>query len=141
MALKVFVDSDVVISSLISSTGAAFLLLNQTTDLDLFISNKSNEELKKVVERLHIESEALRKLILTRFKVINLDETIVEIKSAFTDYVLDIDDAHIVAGAKKAKVQFLISYNTKHFKADKIKDDFNVILTTPSNLLQYLRSI
>ena len=141
MALKVFVDSDVVISSLISSLGAAFLLLNQTSDLDLFISNKSLEELEKVTERLHIESEGLRKLMRTRFKTVILDESLEEIKSAFTDYVIDIDDAHIVAGAKKANAQFFISYNKKHFKSERIKEDFNIILTTPSNLLQYLRSI
>ncbi len=80
-------------------------------------------------------------MIEERIKIIILDETIDEIKLSFAEYVLDIDDAHIVAGAKKAKVQFLISYNTKHFKADKIKNDFDIILTTPSNLLQYLRSI
>jgi len=141
VALKVFVDSDVVISSLISSTGAAFLLLNQTTDIELFISNKSKEELEKVVDRLGLSSIELKQLIQTRVTTIHLEKTLEEIKKEFADHVLDIDDAHIVAGAKKAKVNFLISYNTKHFKADKIKDDFNIILTTPSNLLQYLRSI
>ena len=45
MPLKVFVDSDVIISSLISSTGAACILLNQK-DLDLFISNVSLKELE-----------------------------------------------------------------------------------------------
>ncbi len=141
MTLKVFVDSDVLISSLISSTGAAFLLLNQTSELELFISNKSNEELEKVVNRLNLSSLELQQLIQTRFSVVDLDETLEEIKKEFSDHVLDINDAHIVAGAKKANVTFLISYNTKRFKADKIKDEFNIILTTPSNLLQYLRSI
>jgi len=141
MALKVFVDSDVVISSLIPSTGAAFLLLNQTTDIELCISNKSKEELEKVVDRLGLSSIELKQLIQTRVTTIHLEKTLKEIKKEFADHVLDIDDAHIVAGAKKAKVNFLISYKTKHFKADKIKDDFNIILTTPSNLLQYLRSI
>lgn len=141
MALKVFIDSDVVISSLISSTGAAFLLLNQITDLELFISNMSKDELEKVVDRLGLSSTALKQLTQTRVTIINLEKRLEEIKKEFADHVLDIDDAHIVAGAKKANVNFLISYNTKHFKADKIKDDFNIILTTPSNLLQYLRSI
>lgn len=141
MALKVFVDSDVVISSLISTTGAAFLILNQTGDLELFISNVSNLELEKVAERLDLDTDRLKTLIKERFTVIHLEETIEEIKTKFAEYTLDIDDSHIVAGAKFAGIQFLISYNTKHFKADKLKEDFNIILTTPSNLLQYLRSI
>ncbi len=141
MPLKVFIDSDVVISSLISSTGAAFLILNQTNDLDLFISNISIRELEEVVKRLDLDQKQLKDLIDERFSVTQLKETIKEIKTDYLKYVLDIDDAHIVAGAKAGEVQFLISYNTKHFKADKLKDDFNIRVITPANFLQYLRSL
>ncbi|HSW88267.1 MAG TPA: PIN domain-containing protein [Candidatus Saccharimonadales bacterium] len=138
--LKVFVDSDVVIPSLISSNGAAFLLLNEIDELDLFISNISNQELEEVVDRLQLNREQLEKLISKSLTSTHLKNSIGELKEEYSKYVLDIDDAHIVAGAKEANVQFLISYNTKHFKADKLKEDFNIILTTPANLLQHLRS-
>ncbi len=141
MPLKVFVDSDVIISSLISSTGAAFLLLNQTGVPKLFVSNVSLRELKEVVERLGLSEEKLNDLITRHFSIVQLKESVTTIKSEFAEYVLDINDAHIVAGAQKANAQFLISYNTKHFKSDKLKKKFNIILTTPANLLQYLRSI
>src|SRR3989344_1793362 len=141
MALKVFVDSDVVISSLISSTGAAFLLLNQTDDIELYISNISMSELERVMERLSLDASNLKKLAKKRFTIFQLGKTVAEVKKQFSDYVLDIDDAHIVAGAVRAKVQFLISYNTKHFKSDKLREDFNIILSTPANFLQYLRSL
>ncbi len=141
MPLKLFVDSDVIISSLISSTGAAFLLLNQTDELQLFISNVSLQELEIVIERLGLSKERLEDLIRKRFSLVKLDKPIEKIKSEFLEYVLDINDAHIVAGAHEASAEFLISYNTKHFKVDKLKEEFNVILTTPANLLQYLRSI
>lgn len=140
MPLKVFVDSDVIISSLLSSTGAAFLLLNQTDELQLFVSNVSLAELKIVVERLDLSEEKLNTLIQKRFSTVRLKDSISTIKMEFAEYVLDIDDAHIAAGAKETHAQFLISYNTKHFKADKLKEKFNIILTTPANLLQYLRS-
>lgn len=141
MALKVFVDSDVAISSLISPTGAAFLLLNQTDDLDLFISNISLKELENVAERLHLEQEKLKTLTATRFSIVHLPDTREEVKTTFSDFVLDRDDSHIVAGATKAEVQFLITYNTRHFKADKVRTDFTIILATPANFLQYLRSL
>ena len=141
MALRVFVDSDVVISSLISSTGAAFLLLNQTDDIELYISNISMSELERVTERLSLDGQTLKKLAKRRFTILQLGKTAEEMKKQFSDYVLDIDDAHIVAGAVRAKVQFLISYNTKHFKSDKLREDFNIILSTPANFLQYLRSL
>jgi predicted nucleic acid-binding protein len=141
MPLKVFVDSDVIISSLISSTGAAFLLLNRTDKIQLFVSNVSMVELKKVVGRLDLSEKKLNDLIRSHFSRVQLKETVTKIKLELVEYVLDINDAHIVAGAQKANAQFLISYNTKHFKADKLKEKFNIILTTPANLLQYLRSI
>lgn len=141
MALKVFVDSDVVISSFISSTGAAFSLLNQTDDVELYISNISMQELEMVTERLRLDGQTLKKLVKKRFIIFQLGKTVEEVKKQFSDYVLDIDDAHIVAGAVRAKVQFLISYNTKHFKSDKLRADFNIILSTPANFLQYLRSL
>lgn len=141
MPLKVFIDSDVVISSLISSNGAAFLILNQTNDLDLFVSNISIRELEEVVKRLNLDQRQLKELVDQQFSVIQLKATIKEIKTSYLKYVLDIDDAHIVAGAKAKEVQFLISYNIKHFKVDKLKDDFNIRLMTPANFLQYLRSL
>lgn len=141
MPLKVFVDSDVIISSLISSTGAAFLLLNQIDELKLFISNVSLQELKIVTERLGLSETKLNSLIIDKFSIVKLNQSLDEIKAEFSEYVLDINDAHIAAGAQKASVKFLISYNTKHFKADKLKEKYNIILSTPANLLQYLRSI
>lgn len=140
MALKIFVDSDVVISSLISQAGAAFLLLNQTDNLDLFISTESLRELQKVVVRLSLDQKKLKNLIDKKLSVVQLSEKREELKKQFAEYVLDENDAHIVAGAKVANARFLISYNTRHFKTDRLKRDFNIILTTPANLLQYLRS-
>ena len=141
MALKIFVDSDVVLSSLMSSTGAAYLLLNMTDDLDLFISNISFKELEEVADRLNLKQEKLKSLIDKRFSIVKLKDSGEKIKEQFADYILDQDDAHIVAGAKEAKTQFLVTYNTRHFKTDKLKKDFDIILTTPANLLQYLRSV
>ena len=44
VSLKVFVDSDVVISSLLSSTGAAYFLLHNIDAVELSISNLSLQE-------------------------------------------------------------------------------------------------
>jgi predicted nucleic acid-binding protein len=135
---KVFVDSDVVISSLISSTGAAHLLLHRK-DIVPFISSYSKKELLMVIKRLSIEKERLQALI-ERFKIVKLVETIAKIKEGYREYTSDVCDAHIIAGAVKAKTGFVISYNIRHFQVDKIKRDFDIKVTTPANFLQYLRS-
>ena len=141
MSLKVFVDSDVIVSSLLSSSGAAHFLLHHTDSVKLYISNLSLQEIRIVVGRLSIDSNKLVSLLEGNIDIVQLQYTKETVKAAYGHYVLDEDDAHIVAGAKEAKAKFLVSYNSKDFKVDKIKQDFTIILITPSHLLQYLRSL
>lgn len=138
--LKIFVDSDVIISSLISSKGAAFYLLNQTKE-NFYVSNHSIDELKIVVKRLNIEIKKLNALLTTKLKRVNTNKDLSQIKKQFTDYAADPNDCHIVSGAKDAEAKFLVTYNIKDFKPDKIKQDLNIIVTTPAKFLQYLRSL
>lgn len=138
--MRIFVDSDVVISSLISQSGAAYLMLN-TPSLRLFISSFSKRELEVVVQRLGIESARLKKIIDNNLSIVNISEPLGEIKESFGQYVIDVDDAHIVAGAKAAKAGFLITYNIRDYKTEKIKQDLNILILTPAAFLQYLRSI
>lgn len=140
MIKKVFVDSDVIISSLISSTGASYFLLNQTSNLEFYISNISEKELTEVADRLEINQDKLQNLLKKRFKEVQIED-LVKIKLNYSEYTIDLDDIHIVAGAKESKVNFLISYNTRHFKIDRIRQDFNIVVMTPATFLQYLRSI
>ena len=141
MAHTLFVDSDVVISSLLSSKGAAYLLTRQTKDIKLCISNISQKELETVVSRLRISQDKLQLLIEKSFDLIELKQTLDQIKKEFGNYITDIDDAHIVLGAKESKARFLITYNIKHYKVEKIKQDFSILIMTPGQFIQYLRSL
>jgi predicted nucleic acid-binding protein len=140
-SIRVFVDSDVVISSLISTLGAAYTLVHDTEEVNLNISNFSAMELEKVVNRLHLDSEKLQTIISTRFATVTISQSYKKVQEQFAPYVRDIDDAHIVARAKEAKVTFLVSYNIRHFEAEKLRQDFQIILLTPGLFLQYLRSL
>lgn len=140
MIKKVFVDSDVIISSLVSSTGASYFLLNQTSNLEFYISNISQKELIEVADRLKISQNKLQNLLKKRFKEVQIED-LAKIRLNYSEYTVDLDDIHIVAGARQSKVNFLISYNTRHFKIDRIKQDFNIVVMTPAIFLQYLRSI
>lgn len=137
--MNIFVDSDVVISSLISSSGAAYLLLNKES-ITPYISNFSYKELSIVIERLSLDKKRLEALTNSRFKTIELKEDISEIKQNYGEYVFDSHDSHIIAGAVKAKTRYLITYNLKHFNIEKIRRDFNILIITPGMFLQYLRS-
>lgn len=137
--MKVFIDSDVIIASFLSSSGASYYLLHKTETITSFISQYSQKELQVVMQRLDIPSHKLS--TLEKVHVIHIQGSHDEVKKTYSKYVLDEYDAHIVAGAVQAKAKFLITYNTKDFKSDVIKDAFGCIITTPANFLQYLRSI
>lgn len=136
----VFVDSDVIISSLLSTKGAAYLLLNDLKGL-FTISNISQKEIEKVADRLEISQDKLKFLLAKKFKKVMLPANLPEIKKAFQSYVKDPDDAHIVAGAAKSKAKFLLTYNIKDFNRQKISEDLGITVLTPAQYLQYLRSL
>ncbi|MGH7142220.1 MAG: PIN domain-containing protein [Candidatus Saccharimonadales bacterium] len=140
-SIRVFIDSDVVISSLISKSGAAYTLLQNNQQLELYVSNLSITELEKVASRLRLAIQDLHDLINSQLVAINIGQSLNTVKQRFAGYVSDIDDAHIVAGAKEAKATFIVSYNIRDFKAEKINQDFQIVLLTPGLFLQYLRSL
>ena len=137
--IRVFVDSDVIISSLISSSGAAYALLHATKLTELYVSNFSIKELEKVVSRLKLEQSILDEVVSSLLVTIRVNQTYKKVGLEYADYVRDPDDAHIVAGAKLAKASFLVSYNIRHFNAEKLREDFQIVLLTPGLYLQYLR--
>ena len=141
MPQTIYVDSDVVISSLLSSKGAAYLLIHHTIDIKLFISNLSQKELEIVAIRQDISLNELKLLLERRFNLVDLKHAMDEARKEYKDYVTDYNDAHIVLGAKEAKVRFLITYNIRDFKIEKIKKDFNILVMTPGQYLQYRRSL
>lgn len=136
--LAAFVDSDVIISSLISEKGAARLLVGRFGS-NLHISNYSHKELEKVVARLSLNQAVLAKTI-QGLKLVKLKRSLAEIKKELGTYVSDLDDTHVVAGAVKAKARFLVTYNQKHYQAGRIKRDLGILVVTPAVFLQYLRS-
>lgn len=136
----VFVDSDVIISSLLSTKGAAYLLLNEQKD-KFAISNLSKKEIRQVADRLEISRDKLQNLIKGRLETVKLTKNLTKIKKDFKDYTSDVNDAHIIAGAAQTKVKFLLTYNIRHFDRQKISKDFGITVLTPGQYLQYLRSL
>lgn len=139
MTIRVFVDSDVIISSLISRTGAAYLLMHDIR-IVRFVSDISFSELKRVAVKLHILEKELVSLIRLQCKEVWVGDKGKALKQ-MADYTRDTGDAHIVLGAKRAKVKFLVTYNMKHYRKEKIQEDLRIIVLPPAFLLQYLRSL
>ena len=80
---RVFVDSDVVISSMISEVGASRILTSGNGFFLPIISNFSLQEITQVSERLQV-SKSTFKQIINSVEVINIDISLESLKSEFS---------------------------------------------------------
>lgn len=134
MEIKVFLDSDVIISALLTPNGVSANVLEQQ-NIKRIITHISHQELETVAQRMNIPDINLTYLIKTY-----CDEQILKVNIAeFSPYTFDQFDTHIIAGAVQSHVKFLISYNIKHFNGEKIKEDFDILVMSPGQFLQWLR--
>lgn len=139
-SLKVFFDSDVVISSLLSTQGAAYLLLENKENVpySCYLSNVSREEIITVSKRLELFLESV---------LIHLDKYFLETRltksevKEFLSFVKDPNDAHIIAATKKAECPFMVTYNKKDFLITEIKSLLDIIIMSPGEFLQFTRSL
>ena len=135
--IKVFLDTDILISALLSKTGASSEVL-KIKGFQKIISNTVKSELKEVCARLNISH---REKLLKNIDCISLNLPKQRIIKNYLEYVFDEKDSHIIAAAVKSKSKFLLSYNIKDYKIDKIRNNFGIIVSKPGNFLQYLRSL
>lgn len=135
-----FLDSNIIISSLISKTGASYELLSNADHL-IIISNYSDKEIlraSKRLKRFNLSDTRIHEAII-KIRQVKVPITIAQIKKKYSNFVIDIDDSHVIAGAIYSKSSYLLTYNIKHFKVEKIKEELNIIVTDPGKYLHSLR--
>lgn len=137
--IQVFLDADVVISAMLSETGASYAIINNRK-VKKIISKGILKEVEVVLTRLKISPVAARKL-LRNIRVIPLKTSKRIILKNFRRYIYDEEDAHVIAGAVISKSMILLTHNLRHYKVNKINSDLGIILFKPGNFLQYLRSL
>jgi len=137
--IQVFLDTDVVISALLSKKGASYQLVSNPK-LVKIVSKSVGDEILEVAKRLGIKKQRVQGLVKS-IKTISLSLTKKEILTTYRDFVHDETDAHVVAGASKERlVGFLLTHNLRHYKVDMIKTKLGILVIKPGNFLQYFRS-
>lgn len=137
--IRVFLDTDVIISSLLSKTGASANLISNPK-IEKIITNTVEQEIIEVSQRLNIDNQNTNST-LKKIKIISLGISKKVLLKNYAEYVIDEKDTHVVAGARKSKSKFLLSHNSRHYKVNKIENAIGVLVIKPGNFLQYLRSI
>lgn len=135
---SVFLDTDVLISSILSTQGAAHYVIYKL-NVKKHITQYSLVEIEEVSKRLAISPKKLLDTIENDFKTKTLNETYQKCEELYSNYVADVNDSHIVAGAVVSDVQYLLTYNKKHFRSSELLRDFNIIIMTPGEFMQFMR--
>ena len=139
---RVFLDSSVLISGVISQTGAssAILDLGEAGEIVIILSKGVLVETDRVFERKFPDlAEEFRKFIKSLSPSVADDPTSEEIREA--ESVIDKDDAPILAAAKKENIHYLVSLDTKHFHTNKVRQYLKSPVVTPAQFLTEFRKI
>ncbi len=134
---KIFVDSSVLISAAISSTGSARDLIKSSlnNEIVVIVSNLVLEETQR-----NLTSKAPEALDALRYFLEALNpEVVIPGKTLVrkVSKIVDLKDAPIVAGAIFSKADYLVSFDRKHLLAHKreIEIHFKVKVVTPDEIV------
>ncbi len=136
--LKVFLDTSVLFSAVLSQTGGArkLFLLAEAGLLQLVVGPNVLREAEEVVRR---KAPASLPLLAQLLEAGGLETAIaptpkqVESAQVFVAYQ---PDAHVLAEAIRAKADWFVTHDKEHFLKSKKTIDLNLEIGTPGDLLQ-----
>jgi predicted nucleic acid-binding protein len=139
--VKIFFDSSALVAGIISASGAARALLQlaEIEELDVVINEQVIVETERVLARKSPRNLPDFRQAIKIVRPIIVRETAKDVQKCLY-MIADPDDAPILAAAIKAKVDFLITYNRKHFLDDpKVAEKSGLQIGTPGDALAWLR--
>ena len=136
MVIKLFFDADALIAGSASSSGAAFVLL-QLCELGIlkgYTCQQVVEECRRnIVKKLPQAKKIFEQIISCSLQI---DKTPAQdYINQFTDYAHK-KDLPILASAIKTKVNYLVTFNTKHFFPSP---ELEIVVANPGEILQNIR--
>ena len=140
--IKVFLDSSTVIAGVISSSGAArvLLVMSENGQIESFISEQVIAESERSIARKVPRAlpELRQTLKDANLKVVH-NPTHEEIKENL--YLIDDpDDVPILLAAMKANADYLVTHNRRHFLDDpKVAERAGIQIGTPGDILAWIR--
>ncbi|MBF0479912.1 MAG: putative toxin-antitoxin system toxin component, PIN family [Candidatus Omnitrophica bacterium] len=138
---RVFLDTNIIISGLASSTGAsaAILDLGEAEEIRILISQHVLIEADRVFSKKfpHLIDQ-FRMFIKNLAPILIDDPKPSAVREA--SKIIDIDDAPILAAVKSQKVDYLVTLNTKHFKTNQVRNYLSTPIVTPGEFLTAFRT-
>jgi predicted nucleic acid-binding protein len=140
--IKVFLDSSALIAGVISSSGAArvLLVMSETGQIEMFISEHVITESERSLARKvpHALPEFRQSIKDARPKIVQ-NPTPKEVRKHLY-LISDPGDVPILLAAMKARVDFLATHNRRHFLDDPtVAEKTGLKIGTPGDVLAWLR--
>lgn len=134
---RTFLDTNVLISGLISTLGppAAILDLGEAEEIEIVVSRQVLVEADRVFARKFPNLLERYRLFIKSFKP-ELVEDCTNALVRQAEKVINSFDAPILAAAKEADSDFLVTGNTKHFSTSKVRSFLPVPVLTPREFLE-----
>ena len=137
---RVFLDTSVLIAGLASTTGASAAVrdLGEAEELQLVVSRQVLTEADRVLlKKFPHLIERYRLFIKNVSPELAEDPSPKAVRDA--ERVIDVDDAPILAAANQASVDYLVTLNTHHFMAPKVRTWYSSPIVTPAEFLSIFR--
>ena len=137
---RVFLDTSVLISSLASATGASAAIrdLGESEELRIVLSRQVLVEADRVLLRKFPQLiERYRLFIKSVSPELADDPSPASVRAA--EAVIHPHDAPILAAAKHAQADYLVTLNTKHFLTPKAQAFYGAPIVTPGEFLAAFR--
>jgi putative PIN family toxin of toxin-antitoxin system len=139
--MRVFFDASVIIAALLSPTGGSSLLLRFIKPRTIvgITSQTVIDEVLEQESKLHKTKGEIANFIAASGLVVRESITLDEIRPY--ENLIDKEDAHLIAGAKRTKCAYLVSLDKRHVLRDEVRARFSPLkIVSPKELLQELVS-
>lgn len=142
-AINLFFDSSALIAGIISDTGAARALLLLAEDQRIIISVSEQvivEVERNIAKKIPKILQLAREMIRASNVIIYKDPSKEEVREHL-NWISHQADVPILVSAAKAKVDFLVTLNTKHFLEDpQVTFHSGLRIGTPGDALSFVRN-
>lgn len=138
---KVFLDTSVLVSGILSHTGAssAILDLGEAEEIIIIVSRQVLVEADRTfLAKFPHLIERYRNFIKNLGPLLADDPSVQMVKEAAR--AIHPNDAPILAAAKHKRADYLVTLNTKHFMTPKAKAFYAAAIVTPAEFLGAFRA-
>ena len=137
---RVFLDTNVFIAGVVSRMGAsaAILDLGEAEEILLVVSRQVLVEADRTFLAKFPQMIERYRLFIKNVSPELADDAPPQMVRA-AEAVIDLDDASILAAAKRAHVDYLVTLNTRHFTTPKARAFFPAPIVTPAEFLAAFR--